>query len=69
MPDTLSDKGWTDQELFFYWLNKLPLVHPVILLLDAHSSHYEPECIRAAADQGIIVFCLLTQLMWLNLYT
>lgn len=66
VPDTLygmSDNGWTDQELLFYWLTELfvkqiPPLRPVILLLDGHSSHYEPECIRAAAEQGIIVFCL-----------
>ena len=52
----------TDQELLFYWLTELfvkqiPPLRPVILFLDGHSSHYEPECIRAAA------VCLLTQLV------
>ena len=66
VPDTLygmSEKGWTDQELFYYWLTELfvkqiPPARPVMLLVDGHSSHYEPESIRAAAEQGIIVFCL-----------
>ena len=66
VPDTLygmSDKGWTDQELFYYWLTELfvkqiPPARPVMLLVDGHSSHYEPVTIRAAAEQGIVIFCL-----------
>ena len=47
IPDTLygmSEKGWTDQELFYYWLTEqfikyiLP-TRPVILLVDGHSSY------------------------------
>ena len=49
MPDTLygmSEKGWTDQELFYYWLTEqfikhIPPTRPVIQLVDGHSSHYE----------------------------
>ena len=26
--------------------------------VDGHSSHYEPETIRAAADAEIVMFCL-----------
>ena len=66
VPKTLygmSDKGWTDQELFFYWMTQLfvkyiPPTRPVMLLVDGHSSHYEPETIRAAAEAGIVMFCL-----------
>ena len=29
-----------------------------MLLVDGHSSHYEPETIRAAAEAGIVMFCL-----------
>ena len=53
VPDTLydmSEKGWTDQELFYYWLieqfvKHIPPTRPVILLVDGHSSHYEPESV------------------------
>ena len=53
VPNTLygmSDKGWTDQELFFYWMTQLfvkyiPPTRPVMLLVDGHSLHYEPETI------------------------
>ena len=66
VPDTLygmSEKGWTDQEMFFFWMTELfvkhiPPARPVLLLVDGHSSHYEPDTIRAAAEQGVIVFCL-----------
>lgn len=59
----MSDKGWTDMELFSYWLKDLfipsiPPARPVLLLLDGHSSHYEPESIRYAATQGVVVLCL-----------
>ena len=66
VPGTLfamSDKGWTDQELFAYWMTELfipsiPSARPVLLLLDGHSSHFEPTTIRLAAEQGILIFAL-----------
>lgn len=66
VPDTLyglSDNGWTDMELFSHWLKDLflpniPPARPVILLLDDHSSHYEPDTIRLAAKEGVIIVCL-----------
>ena len=66
VPDTLygmSDSGWINQELFLFWLKKLFIKHippqrPVMLLCDGHSSHYTPEAISAAAEEGVIVFCL-----------
>ena len=43
----LSDSGWIDGELFedwFQWhfLCHVPLQQPLLLLLDGHSSHYQP---------------------------
>ena len=66
VPDTLyglSEKGWTDMGLFGYWMDKLflpniPHARPVLLFLDGHSSHYEPDTIHLAANQGVIVLCL-----------
>ncbi len=66
VPNTLygmSEKGWTDQELFFFWMTQLFIKHipptcPVMLLVDGHSSHYEPETIKVAAEAGIVLFCL-----------
>lgn len=59
----MSEKGWTDMELFSYWMKDLflpniPPARPVILLLDGHSSHYEPDTIRFAAKEGVVVLCL-----------
>lgn len=66
VPNTLyglSDKGWTDQELFKHWMTDLflpniPPARPVMLLLDGHSSHYEPHTIRLAAQEGVVILCL-----------
>ena len=66
VPNTLygmSENGWIDQELFFYWLKDMFLKHipperPVMLIMDGHSSHYTPEAIRVAAQEGVIVFCI-----------
>ncbi len=66
VPGTLygmSERGWTDQELFFHWMSELfipniPPTRPVLLLVDGHSSHYEPDTIRMPAEEGIVIFCL-----------
>ena len=46
----VSDSGWTDRGLFFSWLEEHILAHavpalPLLLLVDGHSSHYDPESI------------------------
>ena len=79
VPDTLygmSDQGWTDQELFFFYrmtelfLEQIPPARPVLLLVDGHSSHYEPDTTKAAAEQGVVIFCLLIALtlpsLWIS---
>lgn len=55
--------GWIDGDIFRDWflrhfLLHAPAVRPLLLLLDGHSSHFEPNFIREAAGQGVIVFCL-----------
>ena len=59
----LSHNGWIDSEIFEDWfeqhfLTHVPPVRALLLLLDGHSSHYQPSLIRKAAGNGIIVFCL-----------
>ena len=59
----LSAKGWIDQELFDGWftdhfLKYAPLVRPLLLLLDGHSSHYCPDTVRLAAKEKVIIFAL-----------
>ncbi len=59
----LSDSGWTNGELFLGWLQEHFLAHavpsrPLLLLVDGHSSHYDPDSIRLARDHSVIIFCL-----------
>ena len=59
----LSAKGWMDQELFDAWfhchfLKYAPLAHPLLLLMDGHSSHYCPDTVRMAAKEQVIMFVL-----------
>lgn len=78
VPDTLygmSEKGWTDQELFYYWLTELfvkqiPPARPVILLLDGHSSHYNPSASELQQTKASLCSVYpLTRLMSPNHWT
>ena len=31
---------------------------PLLLLLDGHSSHFQPKTIELAQEKGVVVFCL-----------
>ncbi|XP_019852802.1 PREDICTED: uncharacterized protein LOC109582507 isoform X4 [Amphimedon queenslandica] len=58
----LSSKGWMDSEIFLNWflhhfLLHAPSVRPLLLLLDGHSTHYNPSFIQRAAEEKVIVFC------------
>ncbi len=59
----MSGKGWTDQELFKHWLKDHFLKYavpsrPLLLLLDGHSSHYDPVSVELAKEEDVIIFCL-----------
>ena len=59
----LSDTGWMDSDTFDDWFESHFLVHapparPLLLLLDGHSTHYNPKFIEKAAYERIVVFCL-----------
>jgi len=59
----VSDNGWIDQELFYFFLTKHFISNavshrPLLLLLDGHSTHFDPQSIEFAKDHGIIIFCL-----------
>ena len=59
----MSECRWIDQELFFLWLDKLfipqiPANHHVLLMLDGHGSHFTPDALKRAADEGVIFFCI-----------
>lgn len=55
--------GWIDTELFRDWFDRhflqyAPAGRPLLLLLDGHSTHYQPEVVRLAASKGVIMFAL-----------
>ena len=56
----LSKSGWMDGDPFskwfhFHFLKHAPPMRPILILLDEHSSHYNPNIIRKATANGIIV--------------
>ena len=59
----LSDSGWINAKIFDDWFHNhflcyAPPVRPILLMLDGHSAHYNPSIIEAAAEEGVIIFCL-----------
>ena len=57
------NSGWIDSELFTEWFERhfllyAPAGRPILLMLDGHSSHYDPHFIRSAAEKEVIVFML-----------
>ena len=66
IPDTVygtSPKGWIDTELFRCWFSDHFLRHataarPLLLLMDGHSSHYQPELVRYAKENDVVLLCL-----------
>ena len=59
----VSDNGWVDHELFSYFLTKHFIQNamphcPLLLLLDGHSTHFEPKSLQVAKDDNIVIFCL-----------
>ena len=59
----LSDSGWMDTHLFNEWfcnhfLKYAPSSRPLLLLLDGHSSHFQPAVVEMAAAEEVIIFCL-----------
>ena len=58
-----TGNGWVNAEIFDSWFSKHFLAHapstrPLLLLLDGHSSHFEPGALHLAAENGVIIFCL-----------
>ena len=59
----LSENGWITGKIFDDWFHShflcyAPPVRPILLMLDGHSSHYNPTVIESAAEEGVIIFCL-----------
>jgi len=59
----LSANGWINTDLFEGWLSEHFLEHavsarPLLLLLDGHSTHYQPQSVRFAKEHDVIMLCL-----------
>jgi len=59
----LSDTGWINADLFKGWMVEHFIQYavpgrPLLLLLDGHSTHYQPDVIRFARAHNIIMLCL-----------
>ena len=60
LPGTMygcSDSGWITTDLFESWLTDHFLKHavgtsPLMLLLDGHSTHYQPNVAQKAREKG-----------------
>ena len=58
-----SKNGWMDMELFEQWfmhhfLAYAPSLRPLLLIMDGHSTHFQPYVVRLAAKEDVILFCL-----------
>lgn len=58
-----SANGWMERTLFDSWFKKhfiryAPASRPLLLLLDGHSSHYNPDTLKFAAENEVIIFAL-----------
>ena len=61
----ITEKGWIITELFESWFNDLLLpnavsAHPLLLLIDGHSTHYQPDVINLAPalKNKVVILCL-----------
>ena len=59
----LSSNGWINTDLFEAWfvehfLENAVSARPLFLLLDGHSTHYQPQVIRVAREHQCIILCL-----------
>jgi len=71
----MSKNGWIDQELYNDWFEKLfipniPPHRPILLMLDGHKSHYTPEAISLAANEGIVIplIPLMPHSLWMSAF-
>ena len=58
----VSDNGWINKEMFLVWLqhfvDSIPPVRPVLLILDGHSSHVTIEAIELPRSNDVHMLCL-----------
>ena len=59
----VNPNGWINTDLFEWWFIEHFIEHavsarPLFLLLDGHSTHYQPQVIRSAMEHDYIILCL-----------
>ena len=59
----LSSSGWMNMKLFHLWFSQhfkkyIPSCRQILLLIDWHKSHYNPDTICLAAKEQVILFTL-----------
>ena len=59
----LSSNGWMDEKLFELWFKHHFLMHSpscrlILLMMDGHSTHFEPSVICMAAKEEVVLFFL-----------
>lgn len=58
----LSPKGWITSEIFLEWfsffINSIPPDRPVVLIMDSHASHINPDIITLAKENEIYILTL-----------
>ena len=59
-----SDKGWITTELF----PNAVYAHPLLLLLDGHSTHYQPDVINLALKNEVLILPMQPNL-WTEVYS
>lgn len=60
-----TSNGWVNSEIFDSSFFKHFKAYarstwPLLLLLDGHSSHFDPRVLRLGAESDVIIFCLQT---------
>ena len=58
-----TKNGWIETSQFYAWLTNhfvkyIPPMHPIVMLLDGHSSHIDFYVVEFCAANGILLFCL-----------
>ena len=59
----LSNRGWIETEVLLgrlmeHLLEHAASAHPLLLLLDGHSTHYNYQLVKNACERGVIMYYL-----------
>ena len=59
----MTDSGWMNADAFYFWVvnlfvPNLPVIRPVLLVLDGHSSYIDLRTGQFCKENNVILFCL-----------